>query len=93
VIEAVFEDLEVKKKVFKALDEVCPPHAILASNTSALPIAAMAASTKRPDKVLGLHFMNPVPLMKGVEIIRAITTSDETMAAGRAYLQKLGRSL
>jgi 3-hydroxybutyryl-CoA dehydrogenase len=83
----------VKKKVFKALDEVCPPHAILASNTSALPIAAMAASTKRPDKVLGLHFMNPVPLMKGVEIIRAITTSDETMAAGRVYLQKLGKEV
>jgi 3-hydroxybutyryl-CoA dehydrogenase len=93
VIEAVFEDLEVKKKVFIALDEVCPPHTILASNTSALPIAAMAASTKRPDKVLGLHFMNPVPLMKGVEIIRAITTSDETMAAGRAYLQKLGKEV
>ena len=60
-IEAVFEDLEVKKKVFKALGEVCPPHTILASNTSALPIAAMASAIKRPDKVLGLHFMNPVP--------------------------------
>jgi 3-hydroxybutyryl-CoA dehydrogenase len=63
-IEAVFEDLEVKKKVFRALDEVCPAQTILASNTSALPIAAMAASTKKPDKLLGLHFMNPVPLMK-----------------------------
>jgi 3-hydroxybutyryl-CoA dehydrogenase len=92
-IEAVFEDLEVKKKVFRALDEVCPAQTILASNTSALPIAAMAASTKRPDKVLGLHFMNPVPLMKGVEIIRAITTSDETMAAGRMYLQKLEKEI
>ena len=93
VIEAVFEDLEIKKKVFKELDAVCPPHTILASNTSALPIAAMAASTKRPDKVLGLHFMNPVPVMKGVEIIRAITTSDETMAIGRTYLQKLGKEV
>jgi 3-hydroxybutyryl-CoA dehydrogenase len=93
VIEAVFEDLEVKKKVFKTLDEICPPHAILASNTSALPIAAMAAATKRPGQVLGLHFMNPVPVMRGVEIIRAITTSDETMAIGRAYLEKLGKEI
>ncbi len=93
VIEAVFEDLEVKKKVFKALDEVCPPHTILASNTSALPIVSMAAATKRPDKVLGLHFMNPVPVMRGVEIIRSISTSEETMAIGRAYLQKLGKEI
>ncbi|MBM4306067.1 MAG: 3-hydroxyacyl-CoA dehydrogenase family protein [Deltaproteobacteria bacterium] len=93
VIEAVFEDLEVKKKVFKALDEVCPPHAVLASNTSALPIAAMASTTKRPDKVLGLHFMNPVPVMRGVEIIRAITTSEETMAIGRDYLKRLGKEI
>jgi 3-hydroxybutyryl-CoA dehydrogenase len=92
-IEAVFEDLEIKKKVFKALDEVCPPHTILASNTSALPIAAMASVTKRPDKVLGLHFMNPVPIMRGVEIIRAMTTSDDTMAIGRDYLKKLGKEI
>ena len=92
-IEAVFEDLEIKKKVFKALDEVCPPHAILASNTSALPVAAMASATKKPDKVLGLHFMNPVPIMRGVEIIRAMTTSDETMAIGRDYLKKLGKEI
>jgi 3-hydroxybutyryl-CoA dehydrogenase len=92
-IEAVFEDLEIKKKVFKALDEICPPHAILASNTSALPIAAMASATKRPDKVLGLHFMNPVAVMRGVEIIRAMTTSDETMAIGRDYLKRLGKEI
>lgn len=92
-IEAVFEDLEVKKKVFRELDAICPPHAILASNTSALPIAAMAAVTKRPEKVLGLHFMNPVPVMRGVEIIRAMATSDETMAIGREYLQKLGKEI
>jgi 3-hydroxybutyryl-CoA dehydrogenase len=92
-IEVVFEDLEVKKKVFKQLDEICPPHAILASNTSALPIAAIASVTKRPDKVLGLHFMNPVPVMRGVEIIRAITTSDETMAIGREFLLKLGKEV
>jgi 3-hydroxybutyryl-CoA dehydrogenase len=92
-IEAVFEDLEVKKQVFKRLDEVCPSHTILASNTSALPIAAMAAVTKRPEKVLGLHFMNPVPVMRGVEIIRAITTSDETMELGRKFLLKLGKEV
>lgn len=92
-IEAVFEVLEVKKQVFKALDEVCPPHAILASNTSALTIAAMASATKRPDKVLGLHFMNPVPVMRGVEIIRARTTSDETIAIGREYLRRLGKEV
>jgi len=73
--------------------EVCPPHAVLASNTSALPIAAMASATKRPDKVLGLHFMNPVPVMRGVEIIRAMTTSDETMAIGREYLERLGKEV
>jgi 3-hydroxybutyryl-CoA dehydrogenase len=92
-IEAVFEDLEIKKKVFKALDEICPPHTVLASNTSALPIAAMASATKRPDKVLGLHFMNPVPVIRGVEIIRAMTTSDETMAVGREYLKRLGKEV
>jgi 3-hydroxybutyryl-CoA dehydrogenase len=92
-IEAVFEDLEVKKKVFRDLDNICVPHAILASNTSALPIAAMAAVTKRPEKVLGLHFMNPVPVMRGVEIIRTITTSDETMVIGRKYLKRLDKEV
>jgi 3-hydroxybutyryl-CoA dehydrogenase len=92
-IEAVFEDLETKVAVFKELDRVCSPHAILASNTSALPIAAMASATNRPHKVLGLHFMNPVVVMKGVEIIRAVTTSDETMAIGKQYLQRLGKEV
>jgi len=92
-IEAVFEDLETKIAVFKELDRVCPPHAILASNTSALPIAAMASATNRPHKVLGLHFMNPVTVMRGVEIIRAVTTSDQTMAVGRQYLQRLGKEV
>ena len=91
VIEAVFEELEVKKKVFRELDGICPPHTILASNTSAIPIIHMASATKRPDKVLGIHFMHPVPVMKGIEIIRALTTSDETVAAGREYIQKIGK--
>jgi 3-hydroxybutyryl-CoA dehydrogenase len=92
-IEAVFEDMEVKKKVFKSLDEICPSHTILASNTSSLPIAEMAYVTKRPDKVLGIHFMNPVPLMRGVEIIRAITTSDETMSIARDFVKRLGKEV
>ena len=91
VIEAVFEELEVKKKVFRELDAICPPHTILASNTSAIPIIHMASATQRPDKVLGIHFMHPVSVMKGVEIIRALTTSDETMAAGREYIQQIGK--
>ncbi len=92
-IEAVFEDMEVKKKVFKNLDEICPSHTILASNTSSLPIAEMARATKRPDKVLGIHFMNPVPVMRGVEIIRAITTSDETIAVAKEYVRRLGKEV
>jgi 3-hydroxybutyryl-CoA dehydrogenase len=92
-IEAVFEELEIKKQAFKVLDEICPPHAILASNTSSLPIVALASATKRPDKVLGLHFMNPVPVMRGVEIIRAMTTSDETLAVGKQFIQKLGKEV
>lgn len=93
VIEAVFEDMEVKKKVFKSLDEICPPHTILASNTSSLPITEMAKVTKRPDKVLGIHFMNPVPIMRGVEIIRAITTSEETIEIARQYVKRLGKEI
>jgi 3-hydroxybutyryl-CoA dehydrogenase len=91
VIEAVYEDLEVKKKVFRELDSICSPHTIFASNTSAIPIIHMASVTKRPDKVLGIHFMHPVPVMRGIEIIRALTTSDETMAVGREYIQKIGK--
>lgn len=92
-IEAVFEEMEIKKNVFKRLDEICPSHAILASNTSSLPIAEMAKATKRPDKVIGIHFMNPVPVMKGVEIIRTITTSDETLAIAKQYVKRLGKEV
>jgi 3-hydroxybutyryl-CoA dehydrogenase len=93
VIEAVFEDLEVKRTVFERLDAVCRPDAILASNTSALSIASIASATSRPDKVIGIHFMNPVPRMRGVEIIRTRTTSDETLSAVREYLQRLGKDV
>ena len=78
VIEAVVENMEVKTKVFQELDTLAPKHAILASNTSSLPITEIAAVTKRPDQVIGMHFMNPVPVMKLVEIIRGLQTSDET---------------
>jgi len=91
VIEAVPEDLELKVKTFKELDSVSPEHAILASNTSALPISALAAATKRQPKVIGIHFMNPVPVMKGVEMIRGRHTSDETFQLSKAFVQSLGK--
>lgn len=91
VVEAVFEDMKVKKEVFKALDEFCPPHAILASNTSSLSISEMAAATKRPEKVIGMHFFNPAPVMQLVEVIRGAQTSDETVAAAKAVSAKLGK--
>jgi 3-hydroxybutyryl-CoA dehydrogenase len=78
VIEAVFEDLDLKKKVFKELDEHCPPHTILASNTSVLSVTEMGSATKRPDKVVGLHFFNPAYAMKLVEVISGKETSEET---------------
>jgi 3-hydroxybutyryl-CoA dehydrogenase len=93
VIEAVFEDLEVKRTVFKKLDSICRSGAILASNTSALSIAAIASATNRSEKVIGIHFMNPVPRMRGVEIIRAMNTSDETLASVKEYLQRLGKEV
>ncbi len=78
VIEAATEDLEAKKALFKELDELCKPEAIIATNTSALSITEIAAATGRPDKIIGMHFFNPVPAMKLVEIIKGLTTSEET---------------
>lgn len=77
IIEAAVENMDIKTKIFAQLDEIAPVHAILASNTSSLPITEIAAATKRPDKVIGMHFMNPVPVMKLVEIIRGLATADE----------------
>lgn len=91
VIEAVSEDLELKNTLWKELNSVCPPETIFASNTSSLTIAAMAAACGRPDRMLGLHFFNPVPQMKLVEVIRTITTSDETMDTAFAFVQQLGK--
>jgi 3-hydroxybutyryl-CoA dehydrogenase len=92
VIEAVFENMDVKTEIFTKLDSVCKPEAILASNTSSLPITQIAAKTKRPDKVIGMHFMNPVPMMKLVELIRGIATSDETYRIINDTCLKLGKT-
>jgi len=92
VIEAVVENMDVKKQVFKELDEICPEHTIFASNTSSLSITEMAAATKRPEKVVGMHFFNPVPIMRLVEIVRGLTTSDETVEVAKAFAEKLGKT-
>ncbi len=92
IIEAVLELPEVKRAVFEELDRLCPPSTIFTSNTSSLPIVDMAAVTKRPDRFAGLHFFNPAPVMQLVEIVRAITTSDETIETLRAFVQKLGKA-
>ncbi len=91
VIEAVVEDLGLKGQVFGELDQVCPPATIFASNTSSLPITQMAAATSRPDRFIGMHFMNPVPLMKLVEIIRGLATSHETYEAVRDLAVAMGK--
>jgi 3-hydroxybutyryl-CoA dehydrogenase len=85
VIEAVFENLPLKQEIFASLDSVCAPTAILASNTSGLPLTQIASAAQRPERVLGLHFFNPVPAMKLVEIIRAYQTSDATVAHAQAF--------
>ncbi len=91
IIEAVVEDATVKEDVFRRADAVLPPEAILASNTSSIPIASLAAATRRPDKVVGMHFFNPVPVLRLVEVIRAERTSDETAAAIVALARDLGK--
>ncbi len=93
VIEAATEKLDVKKRIFAALDKICPPNTILATNTSCLSIIDMAIVTGRPDKVLGLHFMNPVPVMALLEIIRTILTGEETLNVGRAFGLSLGKTI
>jgi 3-hydroxybutyryl-CoA dehydrogenase len=92
MIEAVMEDTDVKEQLFHRADEVLPPAAVLASNTSSIPIATLAAVTDRPDKVIGMHFFNPVPVLKLVEIIRARDTSDETAAAITELARELGKT-
>src|SRR5688500_7865014 len=91
IIEAVVEDVDIKNALWKELDALCPAHTIFASNTSSLTIAAMAAATTRPDRMVGLHFFNPVPVMKLVEVVRTVTTSMATFDAAYAFAQKLGK--
>jgi len=90
-IEAIFEKLDVKQELFRKLDEMCGPDTLLATNTSAIPITELACVTKRPDKVLGLHFFNPVPMMEVVEVIKGVATSEETMMAGIGFTKKVGK--
>ncbi|HPI40004.1 MAG TPA: 3-hydroxybutyryl-CoA dehydrogenase [Pseudobdellovibrionaceae bacterium] len=92
IVEAATENVELKKKIFKTLDEVAPPHAILATNTSSISITLMAAVTRRPSQVVGMHFMNPVPLMKLVEGIKGLQTSEETFKITRELSEKLGKT-
>jgi len=90
-VEAVFEDEALKQEVFRELDRLCPPRAILASNTSAIPITELARVTERPDRVVGAHFFSPVPLMPLCELVRGLETSDETLAAAKAFVESLGK--
>ena len=92
LLEAVVEDAEAKQEVFHRADATLPPDAVLASNTSSIPIASLAAATGRPDKVIGMHFFNPVPVLKLVEIIRARDTSDETAEAITEFARELGKT-
>jgi 3-hydroxybutyryl-CoA dehydrogenase len=91
LIEAVVEDAQVKVDVFRRADQTLPDGAILASNTSSIPITSLAAVTKRPDRVIGMHFFNPVPMLELVEVIRAVQTSDETAAAVVQFARDLGK--
>ena len=91
LIECVFENLELKKGLFEKFDQYCKPNTILATNTSAIPITEIAGATQRGKTVIGIHFMNPVPLMKGVEVIRGQLTSDETMEITLEYIKQIGK--
>ena len=90
-IEVVFERKDLKQEIFKKLDQECGPNAIIASNTSAIPITELAAVTNRAEQVLGLHFFSPVPMMQAVEVIRGVSTSDETARAGKEFVLRIGK--
>jgi 3-hydroxybutyryl-CoA dehydrogenase len=92
VVEAATEKQDIKFQIFRDLDQICPPGAILATNTSSIPIGRIAAQTRRPDKVIGMHFMNPVPVMKLVEVIPGIATSEETLKITWALSEKFGKT-
>jgi len=90
-VEAVFEKLDLKREIFKTLDETCHPDTLIASNTSAIPITEIAAVTKRPEKVMGIHFFSPVPMMQAVEVIKGAATTDQTAARGREFVLQIGK--
>jgi len=92
VVEAVFEQLDIKHEVFGALDRICAEDAILATNTSAIPVTRIAAVTGRPERVVGTHFFSPVPLMKLCELVRGFATSDETLATAREFAESVGKT-
>jgi len=92
VVEAVTENFEIKKSIFQKLDSSCPPETLIASNTSSISITKLAACTSRPEKVIGMHFMNPVPVMKLVEVIRGIATTDETLEQVMTLAGKMGKT-
>jgi 3-hydroxybutyryl-CoA dehydrogenase len=92
VVEAVFERLDVKQEVFRGLDKICAPGAVLATNTSAIPITQIASVTQRPESVVGTHFFSPVPMMKLCELVRGFKTSDETLAVARAFAEEIGKT-
>jgi 3-hydroxybutyryl-CoA dehydrogenase len=92
VVEAVFERLDVKHEVFRELDRICRPDAVLATNTSAIPVTQIAAVTERPESVVGTHFFSPVPLMKLCELVRGYKTSDETLATARRFAEEVGKT-
>ncbi|MBW2022553.1 MAG: 3-hydroxyacyl-CoA dehydrogenase family protein [Deltaproteobacteria bacterium] len=91
VIEAVFENLELKQKVFREIDGLAKKDAVIATNTSAIPISELASVTAKPERVLGLHFFSPVPMMQAVEVIRGIATSDSVFATGKAFVLQIGK--
>jgi 3-hydroxybutyryl-CoA dehydrogenase len=92
VVEAVFERLDVKQEVFRQLDKVCRPEAVLATNTSAIPVTQIAAAIQRPESVVGTHFFSPVPMMKLCELVRGYKTSDATLATARAFAEEIGKT-
>ena len=92
VVEAIFENLDAKRELFSSLDAICKAESILATNTSALPITQIAASTKRPEQVVGTHFFSPVPMMRLCELVRGLKTSDETLATARAFAEEVGKT-
>ncbi|MFF0559005.1 3-hydroxyacyl-CoA dehydrogenase family protein [Streptomyces sp. NPDC020472] len=92
VVEAVFENLDVKHEIFRSLDKIVKDGAVLASNTSAIPITKIAAVTERPEAVVGVHFFSPVPMMQLVELVRGYKTSDETLATARAFAESVGKT-